>query len=95
MSWGTEVAGGGTGQRDAIDDGNGPSVPPRAELDVMQLLADGYSDPQIARLLTVSLVTVRRRAQRFCKRLGAKSRLQAMAEAVARGWIEARLEDET
>lgn len=69
-------------------------LPPRDGLRVMQMLADGYSDPQIARILGISLVTVRRRAQRFCRSLGAKSRLQAMAEAVARGWVTPRVEEE-
>jgi DNA-binding NarL/FixJ family response regulator len=65
-----------------------PDEPPADELEVMQLVAEGYKDVAIARRLGVATVTVRRRAQRFCRRVGALNRSQAIAIATARGWIE-------
>lgn len=58
-----------------------------AELEVMRLVAQGHKDIAIARRLGVAPVTVRRRAQRFCRKLGARNRAHAIAMAVARGWF--------
>lgn len=58
------------------------------ELEVMQLVAEGHKDVAIARRLGVAPVTVRRRAQRFCRRVGARNRAQAIAIAATNGWLQ-------
>jgi DNA-binding NarL/FixJ family response regulator len=55
---------------------------------VIRLLAQGLNDYQVAHRLGISIVTVRRRVQRFSKRIGARTRIQAMAFAVRWGWVE-------
>jgi DNA-binding NarL/FixJ family response regulator len=53
----------------------------------MRLVAEGHKDVAIARRLGVAPVTVRRRAQRFSRKLGARNRAHAIALAIARGWL--------
>jgi DNA-binding CsgD family transcriptional regulator len=59
------------------------------EREVFQLLAEGLSAPQIADRLCLSPLTVRTHVQNGMGRLGANTRVQAIAVAVARGEIEA------
>jgi len=54
---------------------------------LLEQLAAGAQDDQIARRLGVSLRTVRRRVAELMTDLGAESRFQAGAEAVRRGWL--------
>lgn len=54
---------------------------------LLQQLASGAQDEQIARRLGVSLRTVRRRVADLMSDLGADSRFQAGVEAAKRGWI--------
>ncbi|MFT4009327.1 MAG: hypothetical protein QM655_04715 [Nocardioidaceae bacterium] len=54
---------------------------------LLNQLARGAKDEQIARTLGVSLRTVRRRASDLLGELGATSRFQAGVEAVRRGWL--------
>lgn len=58
------------------------------ELEVMRLVAQGHKDVAIARRLGVAPVTIRRRAQRFSRRVGARNRAQAIAVAAANGWLD-------
>ena len=62
--------------------------PSPEELEVIRLVAQGHKDAAIARRLGVAPVTVHRRVQRFCHRVGARSRPHAIAIAIARGWLE-------
>lgn len=55
--------------------------------DLVALLARGAKDEQIARLLGLSLRTVRRRIATLMQHLGAESRFQAGIEAVRRGLL--------
>ena len=57
------------------------------ELDVIELIANGYTDHAIARRLSVSIVTVRRRATSFRTKIGAGNRAEAIAIAAGRGWF--------
>lgn len=50
-------------------------------------LAAGAKDEQIARVLGLSVRTVRRRVAELLDELGAESRFQAGVEAVRRGWM--------
>ena len=54
---------------------------------LLEQLAAGAQDEQIARRLGVSLRTVRRRVAELMQDLGAGSRFQAGVEAVRRGWL--------
>ncbi|MCW2797555.1 DNA-binding response regulator [Nocardioides sp.] len=62
---------------------------PRPDLHrfLLQQLASGAQDEQIARRLGVSLRTVRRRVADTLSELGADTRFQAGVEAVRRGWL--------
>ncbi|HEV2342492.1 MAG TPA: helix-turn-helix transcriptional regulator [Actinocrinis sp.] len=55
---------------------------------VINLLAEGWTDDVIARKLGVSVRTSRRITAELTQRLGARSRFQAGARAVERGWIK-------
>jgi DNA-binding CsgD family transcriptional regulator len=61
----------------------------RQEQAVITLLAEGWTDDVIARKLGVSVRTSRRITAELTQRLGARSRFQAGARAVERGWIKA------
>ena len=54
---------------------------------LLQQLAAGAKDEQIARTLGISLRTVRRRVAELLIELGVDSRFQAGMEAVRRGWL--------
>jgi len=54
---------------------------------LLQQLAGGAKDDQIARALGISVRTVRRRVAELLEDLGATSRFQAGAEAARRGWL--------
>lgn len=66
-------------------EGEGGHSPARRLL--LERLARGAKDEQIARELGLSLRTVRRRVAEVLDELGASSRFQAGVEAVRRGWI--------
>jgi DNA-binding CsgD family transcriptional regulator len=55
---------------------------------IITLLAEGWTDDVIARKLGVSVRTSRRITAELTLRLGARSRFQAGARAVERGWIK-------
>ncbi|MEV5447400.1 LuxR C-terminal-related transcriptional regulator, partial [Streptomyces sp. NPDC052644] len=59
----------------------------RQEEQVLTLLVEGHIDEVIARRLGVSVRTGRRLTADLMQRLGARSRFQAGALAVARGWV--------
>jgi DNA-binding NarL/FixJ family response regulator len=54
---------------------------------LLEQLAAGAQDEQIARRLGLSLRTVRRRVAEVMTELGASSRFQAGVEAARRGWL--------
>lgn len=54
---------------------------------LLQELADGVRDEQIARSLGLGLRTVRRRVADLMVELGVETRFQAGVEAVRRGWL--------
>ncbi|MGH3331965.1 MAG: helix-turn-helix domain-containing protein [Nocardioidaceae bacterium] len=54
---------------------------------LLDQLAGGVKDEQIARAMGLSLRTVRRRVAEMLEELGVDSRFQAGVEAVRRGWI--------
>ena len=54
---------------------------------LLQQLASGVQDEQVARTLGISLRTVRRRIADVLTELGADTRFQAGVEAARRGWL--------
>jgi DNA-binding CsgD family transcriptional regulator len=60
----------------------------RREQEIFQMLANGMNAPQIAENLFLSPLTVRTHVQNGMNRLGANTRVQAIALAMARGEIE-------
>lgn len=67
---------------------NDGDTPSSQELELLRLLAQGLTDDLVSRRLGVSVRTMRRIAADLLERLGARSRFQAGALAVARGWLE-------
>ena len=66
--------------------GIGADLTPR-EVEVLRLLADGVSNQQMAEKLVLSLHTVRNHVQNVIQKLGAHSKLEAVATAVREGII--------
>ena len=65
-------------------------VTPR-ELEVLALIADGYSTREIAGRLWITEETVRTHVRRLLERLGARTRAQAVAIAYSEGlWGQER-----
>lgn len=62
------------------------------EREVLQALADGLNDKEIAQRLTVSVETIRTHMVNLLSKLGARSRLQALVLAVRYGLVELRPE---
>lgn len=54
-------------------------------LEVLALLAEGLTEPVVARRLGVSRSTVSKHVEKLCGRLGAKGRLHALAIAFRAG----------
>ncbi|MBI5290675.1 MAG: response regulator transcription factor [Chloroflexi bacterium] len=57
------------------------------ELQILEAIAGGASNKDVAERFFWSDATVKRRVQEIMEKLGASSRAQAIAEAVRRGWI--------
>jgi len=72
--------------RTADDDATGRRLS-RREADVLQLMADGASNQEIAGQLHLSHHTVRNHVQHIFARLGAHSKLEAVAIGLRRGLI--------
>ena len=66
--------------------GLGADLTPR-EVEVLKMLAEGVSNQQIAERLVLSLHTVRNHVQNVISKLGAHSKLEAVAAAVREGII--------
>jgi DNA-binding CsgD family transcriptional regulator len=79
--WGGATATDGTAERD--DAGLDPQL-----RELVRLLATGSTDEMVARKLSVSLRTVKRRSAELMDLLNARSRFEAGALAAQRGWIE-------
>lgn len=59
----------------------------KRELEVMALIAKGYTNPRISRTLGISMSTVRTHVERILDKLGARSRAEAVARAVSTGQL--------
>jgi DNA-binding CsgD family transcriptional regulator len=65
-------------------------TPSAREREVLDLLAQGRTDPQIAELLGLSPATVQTHVRNAKSKLGARTRSHAVAIAIGRGLIEPR-----
>jgi len=73
----------------AVERGEGEEPPLTArEIEVLRLLARGYSNAQIADELGITERTVKNHAGRIYGKLGVGSRMEAVLHAVRRGWVE-------
>jgi two-component system, NarL family, nitrate/nitrite response regulator NarL len=68
-------------------DGERPVLTAR-EREVLVLMADGLTGPQIAKQLVVALPTVKTHQARLYEKLGVSERAAAVAEAMRRGLLE-------
>jgi LuxR family transcriptional regulator, maltose regulon positive regulatory protein len=86
-----EASSGPSAQALAADEGGFTSSGERLterELDVVQLLAIGYSNRDIAARLVISQATVKKHIHNMLSKLGAQNRLQAVAQARKDGLLD-------
>jgi DNA-binding NarL/FixJ family response regulator len=62
-------------------------APTRRELQVLSLLAEGFSTREVAARMAYSERTIKNVLQEFTTRLNLRNRTQAVAHAVRHGWI--------
>jgi DNA-binding NarL/FixJ family response regulator len=60
----------------------------RRETDVLQMMAHGHTNKEIAEQLCVSVKTVETYKSRFCEKLQLKSRADIVRYAISQGWIQ-------
>lgn len=72
---------------DADAGGGNEHYPSAEDLVLLQFLSDGVKDENVARQLSLSVRTVRRKISSLLNRLEASSRFQAGVLAARRGWI--------
>ncbi|MBN1288576.1 MAG: response regulator transcription factor [Actinobacteria bacterium] len=70
------------------DDGSGKFKLSERELEVLQLLAYGYTNKEIANKLTISQQTVKSHVIHIFQKLGASDRTEAVAIALRKGMVE-------
>jgi DNA-binding NarL/FixJ family response regulator len=74
--------------RQIAQDVDGP-ISPR-EVEVLQLIADGLSTPEVASQLFISQKTVKNHLASIYEKLDARDRTQAVVTAVRRGIVKLR-----
>jgi DNA-binding NarL/FixJ family response regulator len=67
--------------------GQGLDPPTERELEVLQLMARGASNSEIAGELVITIKTVKTHVAHLLGKLQAKNRTEAVTEAARRGWI--------
>ena len=77
-----------TGGEEVRKDGSRGRPPSSREREVLALLAKGLTDAQIAEMLELSPATVQTHVRNAKGKLGARTRAQAVALALASGLIE-------
>ena len=75
------------GERQAATDPARPGGLSARELDVLRLMAEGLSNPQIAKRLVVSEFTVKRHVANILTKLDLPTRAAAAAYAAREGWV--------
>jgi two-component system nitrate/nitrite response regulator NarL len=94
----TAVARGGTVLASEVQSGlvselrmrsqTGPMVLSEREAEVLRLIADGLSVPEISARLVISVATVKTHVKNLFEKLGVHDRAAAVAEAMRRGLLE-------
>jgi len=64
-----------------------PSALSATDLRLLELVAEGYTNTQIARAMSVSVSTVKAHLSALFKKVGARDRASALAVCFRRGWI--------
>ena len=64
-----------------------PSVLSASDLRLLELVAEGYTNTQIARSMSVSVSTVKAHLSALFKKVGARDRASALAICFRNGWI--------
>jgi len=83
----TPASGSGSGEGDAPGDPGAAGLTPR-EIGVLQLLAGGSSNREIASRLKITENTASNHVRSILLKTGAANRTQAAMMAVSRGWVE-------
>jgi two-component system, NarL family, response regulator LiaR len=73
-------------QKENAEPANGEALSAR-ELEVLQLIVDGFSNPQIAQKLYISNDTVKTHIKRILEKLSATDRTQAAVKALRQGLV--------
>jgi DNA-binding NarL/FixJ family response regulator len=60
------------------------------ELEILQLIADGLSNQEIAGQLYLSVHTVKNHVHKILETIGVHSRWAAVRHAIERGWLKER-----
>ncbi len=74
-------------QRHATDTDTGPTLTSR-ERQVLELVSEGFSAPEIATQLTLSVATIKSHLQTLYEKLGVSDRAAAVARAMRTGLLE-------
>lgn len=61
--------------------------PTQRELDVLELIAQGYTNPEIGRKLNLSEETVKSHVRHLLSKLRARNRAHIVSKAFAGGWL--------
>jgi len=62
--------------------------PTPKQLEYLALMAEGYTDREIGRIVGRSYHTIRTQTQLVCQRMHCRSRTQAVAKCFREGWME-------
>ena len=63
-------------------------MPTPKQLEYLALMAEGYTDREIGRIVGRSYHTIRTQTQLVCQRMHCRSRTQAVAKCIREGWME-------
>ena len=72
-------------RRDRLEPGRWPRGLTRREVDILHLIAHGYTNNQIAEQLAFSVSTIRSEVSSIYRKLGVRSRSEAVTKAIALG----------
>jgi two-component system response regulator NreC len=83
----TKVMGGFVGRSVSLRGESGNAVTDR-EIEVLRLIAWGYSNKEIAQQLDISVKTVEAHKTNTMRKLGMNSRIDIVRYAILRGWLQ-------
>ena len=83
----TELAEAMLDQAQALDNGHADEIISKREIEVLQLIAEGASTPEVAEQLYISVKTVKNHLASIYQKLDARDRTQAVLQAVRMGIV--------